>query len=482
MTSGKLPDCDTILQGLGFGLTLSWLFAVPFCPAQIAAALPHAPLFLGAFVLGCALACTSTLVAGHRHGPRPAAALLLPLGAVAEVLAATFGLPYSRLWVALLGLVMGLGEGAGLLAWCQRFVGRPAPQAIGVFGSACLVVGALTAVLGALPSNPAALRGFLVVLSASTALAVFVQPCCTASGTLRRETIARPPTLKSVRTYASRIWEPVLGLGIGLMSAILPWGSLLTGNDASVPSYWTFAAGMLLTGTVVLLGRRLVAGKVDFDVVVHIAVPLLATMVVGLRMVGDLEETNQTIAVLRGVGSGAAGAGFLACALAVMAREARRQDPIDQSAPFALGFGAACLVGFAILPVHAASQQAAALMAPFLSLAFLAVSCCSSAIHIRRHVETRQAPAASMGIEEAAQVLARRYDLSPRETQVLSQLVVGRSAASIGKVLGISPNTVRSHVGSIHGKLSIQSRDQLVDLIEQTRDSLTKCHTGSNVN
>ena len=44
--------------------------------------------------------------------------------------------------------------------------------------------------------------------------------------------------------------------------------------------------------------------------------------------------------------------------------------------------------------------------------------------------------------------------------------MMGRSAESIGKVLGISANTVRSHVGNIHSKLGISSRDELADLVE----------------
>ena len=215
---------------------------------------------------------------------------------------------------------------------------------------------------------------------------------------------------------------------------------------------------------------RLVRNRVDYDVAIHIAIPLLAAAVVGLRMVGDLEEAGRAIASIKGACSGMTSAGFIACALIAMDREARTQDSTWSSMPFALGFGSACLVGFAILPAHAASQSAASLVAPFLSLAFLATACCSSVVHIRRHAEEiRQSDKTPIGIEEAACILARQHGLSPREEQVLSQLVLGRSAASIGEVLGISPNTVRSHVGNIHGKLGIQSRDQLADLIEQTQ-------------
>ena len=55
----------------------------------------------------------------------------------------------------------------------------------------------------------------------------------------------------------------------------------------------------------------------------------------------------------------------------------------------------------------------------------------------------------------------------------MEQLVLGRSAERIGAVLGISPNTVRSHVGNIHTKLYISSRDDLADLLDSTMHSET---------
>lgn len=48
--------------------------------------------------------------------------------------------------------------------------------------------------------------------------------------------------------------------------------------------------------------------------------------------------------------------------------------------------------------------------------------------------------------------------LSPREREVLALLVGGATNADAGAALGISPQTVRTHVANLLGKLSVNSR------------------------
>ena len=270
--------------------------------------------------------------------------------------------------------------------------------------------------------------------------------------------------LGRIKALFAQLWEPMLGLGLSLMSAILPWGSLFSGTTASMPVYWSFAVGIAaLCVTVEIASRRLVK-EPDYEMATHIAIPVLAAAVVGLRMLGDLEQIGVGLTAFKGIGSGAASVGFLLLAFVAMARVARKTGNTEGT--FGLGLGVACLIGFVTLPLHMAHQQFASLVAPLLSLVFLVASCCSSVIHIHRRV-TNQEPK-TLSIEEAVAKLCREYHLSPREREVMGQLMLGRSAERIGAVLGISPNTVRSHVGNIHTKLGISSRDDLADLIEAT--------------
>jgi DNA-binding NarL/FixJ family response regulator len=50
--------------------------------------------------------------------------------------------------------------------------------------------------------------------------------------------------------------------------------------------------------------------------------------------------------------------------------------------------------------------------------------------------------------------------LTERETEVLGLIANGFSNAEIGKVLAISPHTVKSHVMNIFGKLGVKGRTQ----------------------
>ena len=59
--------------------------------------------------------------------------------------------------------------------------------------------------------------------------------------------------------------------------------------------------------------------------------------------------------------------------------------------------------------------------------------------------------------------------LSPREAEVLQQLLDGRSEAATARRLGISPHTVRAHVRNIYLKLEVHSRLQLATSVLSSR-------------
>jgi DNA-binding CsgD family transcriptional regulator len=67
-------------------------------------------------------------------------------------------------------------------------------------------------------------------------------------------------------------------------------------------------------------------------------------------------------------------------------------------------------------------------------------------------------PAAESGREGSR----GRFDLSPRELEVLQLLAAGRSDREIGDALFISKKTVSVHVANIRGKLGAQSRVEIL--------------------
>ena len=55
--------------------------------------------------------------------------------------------------------------------------------------------------------------------------------------------------------------------------------------------------------------------------------------------------------------------------------------------------------------------------------------------------------------------------LTPREWEVGQLLREGRSTTEIAEVLGVSPITVRRHVGLLLNKLGAKNRDAAVELL-----------------
>lgn len=62
--------------------------------------------------------------------------------------------------------------------------------------------------------------------------------------------------------------------------------------------------------------------------------------------------------------------------------------------------------------------------------------------------------------------IARDFGLTAREMQTASYVSQGYSLEKTAELLGISINTVRTHMRSVYGKLAIHSRQELIDLLD----------------
>ena len=58
-------------------------------------------------------------------------------------------------------------------------------------------------------------------------------------------------------------------------------------------------------------------------------------------------------------------------------------------------------------------------------------------------------------------------ELSGREREVLGLILQGRDVPSMAEVLGLSKNTVRTHVKGLYAKLDVHSRQELIDLFRR---------------
>lgn len=71
--------------------------------------------------------------------------------------------------------------------------------------------------------------------------------------------------------------------------------------------------------------------------------------------------------------------------------------------------------------------------------------------------------------KQRCQAVGERYKLSDRQQEVLFLMAQGRNAKYIESALVISLSTVQTHIRNIYRKLGVHSRQELLDLIEETK-------------
>jgi DNA-binding CsgD family transcriptional regulator len=72
-------------------------------------------------------------------------------------------------------------------------------------------------------------------------------------------------------------------------------------------------------------------------------------------------------------------------------------------------------------------------------------------------------------LERRCAEIAEQYELTARETEILGYLASGHGSAYISETLYISPNTVRTHVHNLYGKLGVGSREEIIALVRHAR-------------
>ena len=72
-------------------------------------------------------------------------------------------------------------------------------------------------------------------------------------------------------------------------------------------------------------------------------------------------------------------------------------------------------------------------------------------------------PAPARGAFERNEAAIRSLGLSPRECEILALLASGQSNKELARTLGISPNTVKTHLARLYEKLEVQKRVQAIE-------------------
>ena len=76
----------------------------------------------------------------------------------------------------------------------------------------------------------------------------------------------------------------------------------------------------------------------------------------------------------------------------------------------------------------------------------------------------RMTPSARTGEPfERNEAAIRSLGLSPRECEILEMLASGQSNKELARTLAISPNTVKTHIARVYGKLEVERRVQAIE-------------------
>ena len=92
-------------------------------------------------------------------------------------------------------------------------------------------------------------------------------------------------------------------------------------------------------------------------------------------------------------------------------------------------------------------------------IALLAIGFVALGIWVGRSLTPAPRPSEFLRNDAAVRALG----LSPREVEILEALALGESNKELARRLGISPNTVKTHVARVYQKLDVARRVQAIE-------------------
>ena len=398
------------------------------------------------------------------------------------------GLPSVAAWYAL-----SAASTAQLVLWAQALVRVGRERALALFGCSLLLDCLLGVLDGLLPEAPS--TALLLVAAACSPVALFA---------FRRATNVRPELFAGAAEENSGRAVQTIPLALSILSLVL-YGVVVgcaqsMGNVAIVPGVSVGvqtdsgpgASSMLVQASTAAVAVALLALSALFGRIRHadalLRTCLLATLMVAVYVTGAL-GLNGTSASMAAISA----ARTLAFAYAWLLACEPLPHPTRTAFVFSMGWGTFTLshtlstkVGLAVTaqatpemgPAFAAynalviaSLVGITVVNAYPQLRELVASCRADAPTPGAAPDEQAATTGSTDLYECgAAVLARRFNLTARETDVLLPLVRGRSNSSIAATLGVGSETIHTHIRHIYQKTGIHSREELMDTVERLGD------------
>ena len=407
-----------------------------------------------------------------RNAPLAAGALLCAAGTAIVVLGSSS---------AIASMAGGGLAGTGFALECallfERVRQQPSPQETALVGAASLALAATVSLaLAPLPAPVA----HVVVCALPLACALCVPPAREVPGADDKRT-PRPTTERPTRARTTapdplrRVHAATLVfcfLGIGLFLGIIGFSQdAMSSGDRSAFHLLTAAGGGAVAAVVWLGSHRLTPDGP------HLAAPiLLGTAALALPFFGTAAGSG----LANVFGKAADDLAFVLAALFLVRCAAqgaskpcnpgtrhagRATAPLFIAALAALALTGILLGGVFVSVIGQDASSLALVAASLVYLAMLALALMAKRKSQDSYIIVRNPGDVARIATAQAQAIAQEFpDLSAREIDVLDLLLQHQSIDGVAQRLGVSRNTIKSHIAHLYAKTGVASRQQLIDL------------------
>lgn len=406
--------------------------------------------------------------------------VLLSLGDIASV---------PSVYILLFSVVASLGSVALGLVWGRTFKLLGAHLALASVGIAGVTAAVLGTALAHLPGVPCAALFVACAVAAALLPMVCGLGAAGADADLWEDGAAGQRSMgERLRSFAD-VCAPAL---IGLLAFAFVVGTMRALVVEAHPFHLMSLAidGAVLVALGLVRSKNLLAGLVYRNLIPALGVLLLAVGNISLALVGSSPVDTAMTYLLYTL------AALLTLAtLAAVAHAGEFPSDFVYGIPFALF----CLASFAGLQCAVImSDEAVWVSTTVITTVYAFAMVVVPTLRAQRIESAESEPlfgrdgqegpgisggkghagAAAGGLQEAKETsaleercaeLVRVHRLTGREAEILAYLAAGYGSGYISEALYISPNTVRTHIHNIYGKLGVNSREEVLDLVKDGR-------------
>ncbi len=378
-------------------------------------------------------------------------------------------------------------SGLFVCLWAERLIGLGSRRAAWTFAFACMLSGVITALLALFSLNISQLI-LMVLPFVSGACFVFYTPCVlepNASvegvGEKDDETLAAfEKPLPRFSCGTKRMWFMAVGL---VFLPILCRGAMAVSQSSWIALQQTGVMSSLIQATIglgILLGGAVIAFVIkrawnqSFILVFDLFV-IPASFI--FLYTGQRPDDLWVIHMLIVDSTYKVMLFYIAMTAFLFPGAARGENagiPIFAAFAFMIATRAAFFVIKAAFdPAVSAGIEAVVVLVSFGAACWLAFQVLQNQLVGTERKKQASAQAARDQLGSLCEKLAKQFDLTPREEEILLLLAQNYRAPYIAERLVVSQSTVKTHMRNLYAKLGVHSQAELLLLVEEEQQSVS---------